>query len=165
MRTPDRHGALEEVTLNRDTVDGLLNKNAYYGSTVGRVANRIANAEFALEGQVCVHAWGKALKSPRFLARTPTIGSGRSLLARGGQVYKLAANNGPNHLHGGLEGFDRKVWDAEPVTTADAVGVRFRLQSPDGEEGYPGNLSVEVCGVCGVQDHVSYCCLRCLERI
>lgn len=52
VRTPDCHGVLEEVTLNRDTVDGLLNKNAYYGSTVGRVANRIANAEFVLEGQV-----------------------------------------------------------------------------------------------------------------
>lgn len=52
VRTPDRHGVLEEVTLNRDTVDGLLNKNAYYGSTVGRVANRIANAEYVLEGQV-----------------------------------------------------------------------------------------------------------------
>lgn len=60
VRTPDREGALAEVTLNRDSVDGLLNKNAYYGSTVGRVANRIAEARFALEDKV--GRWGKGKK-------------------------------------------------------------------------------------------------------
>jgi aldose 1-epimerase len=53
VKTPDRQGTLGECTLNRDTVDGLLTKNAYYGSSVGRVANRIADGRFALEGKVC----------------------------------------------------------------------------------------------------------------
>jgi len=58
-----------------------------------------------------------------------------------GQSYQLAVNNGPNHLHGGLVGFDAKMWNATPVETPQAVGVRFTLHSPDGDENYPGNLT------------------------
>ncbi|MDF7823252.1 galactose mutarotase [Pontiellaceae bacterium B12227] len=57
-----------------------------------------------------------------------------------GKVYSLAANNGPNALHGGVVGFDKKVWDAEIVGDA----VKMTLVSPDGEEGYPGTLTVEL---------------------
>jgi aldose 1-epimerase len=60
-----------------------------------------------------------------------------------GQSYKLAANNGPNHLHGGLKGFDKVVWKAEPHEGSDP-SVTFSYASRDGEEGYPGNLSVRV---------------------
>ena len=56
----------------------------------------------------------------------------------------MATNNGPNHLHGGLKGYDSVLWGAEVVKTEDSVGVRFTYLSPSGEEGYPGNLSVEV---------------------
>jgi aldose 1-epimerase len=61
-----------------------------------------------------------------------------------GQTYKLAANNGANSLHGGLKGFDKAVWQAEPVQGEGSAGVKLTHKSPDGEEGYPGNLSVTV---------------------
>ncbi|HVV72400.1 MAG TPA: galactose-1-epimerase, partial [Verrucomicrobiae bacterium] len=75
-----------------------------------------------------------------------TVGRFANRIARGqftleGQTYSLAVNNGPNHLHGGLKGFDKVVWKASPQPGAC---VRFNYTSPDGEEGYPGKLEVTV---------------------
>ena len=61
-----------------------------------------------------------------------------------GQTYVLAANNGPNSLHGGVKGFGRAVWHGEPFERAGAVGVVLTHESPDGDEGFPGTLSVTV---------------------
>ena len=61
-----------------------------------------------------------------------------------GAEYKLTANAGRNSLHGGAIGFDKVVWSARPFSDADGAGVTFSYLSADGEEGYPGALSVEV---------------------
>lgn len=71
------------------------------------------------------------------------IASGRFTLE--GREYTLAVNEGgKNHLHGGHKGFDKVIWEAEEVRTDEGVGVALSYLSIDGEEGYPGNLSVEV---------------------
>lgn len=67
------------------------------------------------------------------------IAKGRFTL--NGKEYSLAVNNGPNHLHGGIKGFSYRVWAVEELTADKAV---LTLKSPDGEEGYPGNMTVRV---------------------
>ena len=58
-----------------------------------------------------------------------------------GKHYKLATNNGPNHLHGGLVGFDKKLWKATPRLSERGPAVDFQLVSPAGDEGYPGTVT------------------------
>jgi len=89
-----------------------------------------------------VESYKTAAKKPYFgcvLGRNAgRIANGRFSLD--GVDYQLAVNNGPNHNHGGVVGFDKVDWAATPVKN----GVRFSRRSPDGEEGYPGNLDVSV---------------------
>ena len=61
-----------------------------------------------------------------------------------GVEYKLAVNNGENHLHGGIKGFDKVVWNAKPRKVANGAALELTYLNKDGEEGYPGNLSVKV---------------------
>ncbi len=61
-----------------------------------------------------------------------------------GKTYQLATNDGPNHLHGGVKGFDKHVWDAEAKETPEGPSVSLWRTSPDGEEGYPGTLRAAV---------------------
>ncbi|GAA6067342.1 aldose 1-epimerase [Tachysurus ichikawai] len=86
---------------------------------------------------------GSYLTNPRYFGAV--IGRVANRIAKGqfvieGKVYKLAINNGPNSLHGGIRGFDKAVWSSETVPN----GVRLSHTSPDGDEGYPGNLKVSV---------------------
>jgi aldose 1-epimerase len=137
----------QSVTLFTCTNEhGLVLKLIDYGALVvaletpdrnGRLAN--INLGFSkLDGYLQRH--------PYFGA---TVGRYCNRIAKGkftlnGEDYKLAMNNGPNHLHGGLKGFDKQMWQASEMKTPDAVGVQFKRRSPDGEEGYPGNLDVTV---------------------
>lgn len=61
-----------------------------------------------------------------------------------GQVYKLAANDGPNHLHGGIRGFDKQLWSARESAEPASQRLELTYVSKDGEEGYPGTLSTTV---------------------
>jgi aldose 1-epimerase len=88
-----------------------------------------------------------------YLAEHPFFGAiigrygnriGKARFTLDGRTYKLAANNGPNHLHGGVRGFDKVLWNAEQAKTGEGPAVAFTRTSPDGEEGYPGNLNVRV---------------------
>jgi aldose 1-epimerase len=104
---PDRAGTLADVVLGFDDLDGYRKGTAYFGAIVGRVANRIMNASFELEGQ----------------------------------RYSLAANDRPHHLHGGRTGWDKVIWNARPVDTADGPALELIYVSKDGEEGYPGTVT------------------------
>jgi aldose 1-epimerase len=69
---------------------------------------------------------------------------GKGTFTLDGITYHLALNNGPNSLHGGVKGFDKRVWTATEIVKPDSVGLKLSRVSPDGEENYPGTLSVDV---------------------
>lgn len=78
-----------------------------------------------------------------------TVGRYGNRIARGefalnGVKYKLARNNGENHLHGGIKGFDKALWNVETTSPTGPPSVHLRYSSKDGEEGYPGNLTADV---------------------
>ncbi len=83
---------------------------------------------------------------PYFGAATGRVANriAKAMFTLDGKEFKLAANNGPNTLHGGLKGFDKVVWKASDVSGPAGQAVRMSYLSPDGEEGFPGNLSVSI---------------------
>lgn len=135
---------VEIYTIKNDK--GLKAGLMTYGATLVslEVPDRDGNPDDIVLGHDSLAGYLKA--SPYFGAIVGRYGNriakGRFVLD--GVEYKLAANNGVNHLHGGLKGFDKVVWAARPVKVVNAVGVRFSYLSCNGEEGYPGNLKVIV---------------------
>ncbi len=110
LKVPDRAGKFADVVLGYDTLEPYTKPNPFFGTLVGRYANRIANGEFTLNGK----------------------------------AYTLAKNNGPNSLHGGVKGFDKKAWSPSVINTKDGQALQLTYFSKDGEEGYPGNLTATV---------------------
>lgn len=110
LMVKDNNGNLNDVVLGYDKLDDYLKYKNFFGATVGRVANRIENSSFELNGI----------------------------------EYKVAKNEGENHLHGGIVGFDKVVWEEKVQVEEASDSIEFSYLSIDGEEGYPGNLNVRV---------------------
>jgi aldose 1-epimerase len=110
LRVPDRAGTFGDIVLGFDTLTPYLADHPFFGALVGRFCNRIAGAQFTLNGT----------------------------------TYPLAHNDGANHLHGGPHGFHRAIWRASERRSDEGPSLELRYLSRDGEEGYPGNLSVTV---------------------
>jgi aldose 1-epimerase len=106
---PDRSGKPDDVALGFDTIQPYFTQSPFFGSTIGRYANRIAKGRFQLDGQ----------------------------------TYQIPINDPPSALHGGPIGFDKQVWKARVVSSSPA-SVVLTLHSPDGDQGFPGNLDVSV---------------------
>lgn len=88
-----------------------------------------------------------------------TVGRFANRVARGrfrldGREHRLSVNDGPNSLHGGADGFDKRVWDVAAVEEGPAPSVTFRLDSPDGDGGYPGRLAAEATYALGADDRL-----------
>ena len=119
-----------------------------YGAAVTsiRVADRLGKyADIAL-GYNSVESYMNADENPYFGA---TIGRYGNRIAKGvfeleGKRYSLSINDGPNHLHGGVKGFDKVVWNANLIQGDGFTGLELSYLSKDGEEGYPGNLKCKV---------------------
>lgn len=107
---PDNKGNYENIVLGFDCLDDYLKYSPYFGAVVGRVAGRIKDACFELDGK----------------------------------TYLLYKNENNNHLHGGFKGVSNVVWEADVIETENEIGIQFLYVSPDGEEGYPGNVHIRV---------------------
>ncbi|MFY9152319.1 MAG: aldose epimerase family protein [Prolixibacteraceae bacterium] len=139
--------AIELFTLTNDNLVSVKITNL--GAIITSIVTPDKNGELA--NIACGFEKLENYLSPEYLGSYPYFGCvcgrccnriGEGKFSLEGKNYTLAVNNGPNHLHGGLIGFDRRIWTAEAVEGTDSVGVKLSLQSPNMEEGYPGNMNV-----------------------
>ncbi len=138
-----------DVSLFTLSNNNISIKITNYGGII--TAIDMPNKNGSLENVVCGFDKLETYISDEYLGSYPYFGAliGRcgNRIAKGhleieGQTYEMAINNGPNHLHGGAVGFDRKLFEAETIENEKEVGVKLTYLSPDGEENYPGNLKV-----------------------
>jgi aldose 1-epimerase len=124
---------------------GMTAKVMTYGATLTELDTADRNGKFNDVVLGFDSLGGYLSKEPYFGAIVGRVGNriAKGRFTLGGRTYQLATNDGPNHLHGGLKGFDKVVWRAE-VVPGDTPSVRFSYTSPDGEEGYPGTVQVSV---------------------
>lgn len=136
--------AVEEYTLTN--ANGMEVKLITYGGTITsiRVPDKDGNFDNVVLGFDNLADY--ETRSPFFGAIIGRYGNriANATFDLEGETYTLAANNGVNSLHGGVLGYDNVVWTAETVESDAGVGVSLSYLSPDGEEGYPGNLSITV---------------------
>ena len=111
---PDKNGKLADVTLGWNTVEEYEKNGFSMGTLIGRFGNRIKDGRFTLDG--------KAYQLPLNEDKPPRH----------------------NNIHGGPDGWDAKVWKAEPFSISNDVGLRLMLVSPDGDMGFPGTVKCTV---------------------
>lgn len=140
--TPD--GAPVELFTLRNSQGTELSAMSYGGIIVSlKSRDRAGKLEDVVLGFDSLAGYLKSSHYPgaivgRYANR---IRAGRFMLD--GRAYQLTLNDGPNHLHGGLKGFDKVMWEAEPFRADNGTGLRLSHTSPDGDEGYPGTLTAE----------------------
>ena len=135
---------MEQFTLTN--AHGLEVRIMSYGAIIThiRTPDRAGRVDDVVLG---FDSLGGYLHDPPYFGAV--VGRYANRIARGefmldGVRYHLARNNGPNSLHGGVRGFDKVLWSAEPFQGDSGVGVTLRYTSPDGEEGYPGTLAASI---------------------
>jgi aldose 1-epimerase len=143
--TPDGHRVFLYTLKN---AAGMEVKITNYGGTVGSIKIKDRNGKFGdvVLGFSNLDGYTSKLNSAYFGALIGRYGNriAKGIFVLDGHSYHVPTNDGPNALHGGKVGFNKRVWEAKDVSTADEPTLELHYLSPDGEQGFPGNLSVTV---------------------
>lgn len=145
-QTVEDFDSIQLYTLKNSS--GMTVKITNYGATVTSilVPDRDGKLADVALGYRRVEDYMNAVDKPYFGAIVGRYGNriAKGKFTLGGETYQLAVNNPPNHLHGGVIGFDKVVWDAKPISAVGANALELSYLAKDMEEGYPGNVQVRV---------------------